>query len=196
MNIHPTSYSISQNEREKMNRHKSIVIWFTGLSGSGKSSIAQELERLLFQKNIHCFPLDGDNIRTGLNSDLDFSDQDRSENIRRISEVAKLLIQSGQVVLASFISPFEKDRLEAKRIIREHSFFEVFVDTPLELCKKRDPKGLYHKVEKGEIKNFTGINSPYETPKNPDLILSTENKTIQECTTELLEKILPLIELE
>ena len=142
MNIHPISYSISQKDREKINDHKSIVIWFTGLSGSGKSSISQECERLLFKKKVHCFPLDGDNIRNGINADLDFSEEGRSENIRRIAEIAKLLMQSGNIVLASFISPFEKDRIRAKRIIGEDNFFEIHVDTPLEICKKRDPKGL------------------------------------------------------
>lgn len=191
MNIHPTSYSIQQNDREKLNNHRSFVIWLTGLSGSGKSSIAQQLERELHQQKIHCFPLDGDNIRTGLNKDLRFSEKERSENIRRIAEVAKLIMQSGSIVLVSFISPFEKDRMIAKEIIGENKFVEIFIDTPLEICKKRDPKGLYQKVNNGEIKNFTGIDSPYEEPKKPDLIVTTEGKSIQACVDEILIKIAP-----
>ena len=196
MNIHPTTFSISQNDREKWNNHRSIVIWFTGLSGSGKSSIAYECEQLFFNKKIHCFPLDGDNIRTSLNADLGFSLEDRGENIRRIAELAKLLMQSGQVVLASFISPLEKDRLLAKKIVGEENFFEVYIDTPLEICQKRDPKGLYKKVEIGEISNFTGIDSPYEPPSQPNLIISTKGKTAQECAIELINQLMPLIQLK
>jgi len=193
MNIHPTSYSIQQSDREKLNTHQSFVIWLTGLSGSGKSSIAQQLERELHLQKIHCFPLDGDNIRSGLNKDLKFTEKDRSENIRRIAEVAKLIMHSGSIVLASFISPFEKDRVNAKEIIGEDKFVEIFIDTPLEICKNRDPKGLYRKVINGEIKNFTGVDSPYEKPTNPALTVTTEGKSIQACVDEILQKITPFI---
>lgn len=196
MNIHPTSFTISQEDREKNNGHQCIVIWLTGLSGSGKTSISKHLEHLLFDQKINCFPLDGDNIRTGLNSDLNFSPNDRSENIRRIAEVAKLIMQSGNVVISSFISPFEKDRTLAKSIIGEHLFFEVFIDTPIDICKKRDPKGLYKKAALGEIKDFTGIDSPYETPKKPALSILTTNKSISECSDEILKAILPLLRLK
>ena len=194
MNIHTTSYSILQNDREKLNTHQSFVIWLTGLSGSGKSSIAQQIERDLHQQKTHCFPLDGDNIRTGLNSDLSFSNEDRSENIRRIAEVSKLIMQSGSIVIVSFISPFEKDRMIAKEIIGRDQFIEIFIDTPLIICKSRDPKGLYKKVNNGEIKNFTGIDSPYEKPTNPDLIVTTEGKSIQKCVDEILNFVSPFIQ--
>ncbi len=195
MNLHPTSYSVTQSDREKINGHKAIVIWFTGLSGSGKTSISQECERILFEKKIQCFPLDGDNIRTGINKDLSFTKEDRSENIRRIAEISKLLKQAGNVVLVSFISPFEKDRLLAKEIIGNESFIEVFVNTSIAECQKRDPKGLYKKVADGLIKNFTGIDSPYEVPINPNLNISTTDKTTKECAEEVIKTILPMITL-
>ncbi len=196
MNIHSISSLIPQKEREKLNNHHSIVIWFTGLSGAGKSSISQKLELLMFDNKIRCFILDGDNIRAGLNSDLGFSLKERSENIRRIAEVAKLFMQSGQVVIVSFISPLEKDRKIARGIIGKDNFYEVYVNTPLETCQERDPKGLYKKVKNGEIKKFTGIDSPYEEPKKPNLILSTKNKTIQENAKELFSHVLPLLKIK
>lgn len=158
--------------------HKSKVVWFTGLSGSGKSSLANEVSKMLFSSGIKVFILDGDNTRLGVNKDLGFSLTDRKENIRRVAEIAKLFVESGTVVLASFISPIEEDRQFAKQIIGATDFIEVFVDCSLENCEKRDVKGLYAKARAGEIKNFTGIDSPYERPLNPDVIVNTADQSI------------------
>lgn len=163
--------SITRIKREKKNSHKSIVIWFTGLSGSGKSSIANSLEEVLFQNNCKTYLLDGDNIRSGLSSDLGFSVVDRNENIRRIGEVAKLLIDAGIIVLVAVISPYKNQREMISLALGKNNFLEVFVDTPIDICKKRDPKKLYKKSFFGEISNFTGIQSPYEIPEKPDLHL-------------------------
>lgn len=157
------------------------VIWLTGLSGSGKSTIAAALEKFLLENGYSIKPLDGDNIRMGLNKDLGFSNQDRKENIRRISEVAKLFSDTGIITVTSFISPFDEDRLTAKNIIGGDNFIEVFIKTPLNICEIRDPKGLYKKARLGEIKNFTGIDSPYEEPKNPNIVLDTTTLTIEQC---------------
>lgn len=162
------------------------VIWLTGLSGSGKSTIAAALEKFLLENAHSVKPLDGDNIRMGLNKDLGFSSEDRKENIRRIAEVAKLFSDTGIPTITSFISPFEEDRNIARSIIGESNFIEVFVKTPLEVCERRDPKGLYKKARKGEIKNFTGIDSPYEEPKNPHIILDTTTLTIEECVQTIV----------
>jgi bifunctional enzyme CysN/CysC len=170
-NIHAQKLSISRADKERLNKHRGGVIWLTGLSGSGKTTIANELEKILFTDNKHTIILDGDNIRTGLNKDLGFTDPDRIENIRRLAEVAKLMVDAGLIVIVASISPFRADRLMAKELIGTNLFAEVFLDTPLEICEKRDPKDLYKKSRSGEIPNMTGINSAYEPPLNADIIV-------------------------
>ncbi len=193
-NIHPIfDRLVQQEDREKRLGQNAKVLWLTGLSGSGKSTIAQALERRLFNEGFFPQVLDGDNIRTGINKNLGFSVEDREENIRRISEVAKLYLNSGIIVISSFISPTIKSRAAAKEIIGKENFLEIFVNTPLEICEKRDVKGLYKKARSGEIKNFTGIDSPYEKPVNPILDLKTENQTVEESVDEIIEHIYPLI---
>jgi len=187
-NIIPITYKIQRKDRENIKNQKACVIWLTGLSGSGKSTIANELEYRLNKIKYHTYLLDGDNIRSGLNSDLGFSEKDREENIRRISEVAKLFLDAGIITITAFISPFKKDREKAREIIGE-DFIEVFVDTPLEECIKRDPKGLYKKALDGEIKEFTGINSPYEEPTNPDIYINTTKNDIS-SSVDLIIKYL------
>lgn len=184
---HP--FKIDEEKRQVHKKHKSIVLWFCGLSGSGKSTIANALEEKLYDLKVHTFALDGDNTRLGINKDLDFTENGRKENIRRVSEIAKLFADSGIVVLSSFISPFEADRQMAREIVGEDRFFEIFVDTPLEVCEARDVKGLYKKAREGEIKNFTGIDSPFEAPKNPELHIHTDGKTIDESVAEILEVV-------
>ena len=173
------NFKIDQKSRNNLNKHNSFVIWFTGLSGSGKSTICNSLEELLYTKKVNTFILDGDNVRNGLNKDLSFSNEDRSENIRRVTEVSKILMNAGSVVLSSFITPFNKDRELAKKIIGEKNFIEVFVNTSLETCIDRDPKGLYAKSKSGIIKNMTGIDSDYEIPKLFDIEIS-ESNTLEE----------------
>lgn len=193
-NIHPIFDRLLQREdREKMLGQKAKVLWLTGLSGSGKSTIAEALERKLYNEGYFPQVLDGDNIRTGINSNLSFSMEDRIENLRRISEVAKLYLNTGVVVISSFISPTQEARDRAKAIIGEDDFLEIFINTPLEVCEARDVKGLYKKARAGEIKNFTGIDSPYEVPTNPALDLKTENQTVEESVNEIFEYIYPLI---
>jgi len=194
MNIHPIyDKMLSRSEREKALHQKSMVLWFTGLSGSGKSTIAVALERALFSRGYVAQVLDGDNIRQGINSNLGFSIDDRHENIRRIAEIAKLYMQSGLVTICSFISPTQEIRKMAGEIIGENDFFEIFVDTPLEICEKRDVKGLYKKARAGEITGFTGIDSPYEAPENPVLRIKTADQTLEDSVTEVLEFILQKI---
>lgn len=182
-------YNIGKKERLIKNKHNSFLIWFTGFSGAGKSTIANILEVRLFSLGICTYSLDGDNIRNGINKDLDFSIKDRSENIRRIAEISKLLIDSGQVVLASFISPFKKDRDNIKMIVGINNFIEVYVNTPIEICEERDVKGLYKKVRNGEIKNFTGISSPYEAPETPDITINTIEMSIEESVDKIFHLI-------
>jgi adenylylsulfate kinase len=187
--------NISKSERNKLKGHNGLAVWLTGLSGAGKSTIANELEKQLFAKNIHTYTLDGDILRTGLNKDLSFTEESRKENIRRTGEVAKLFVDSGTVVIAAFISPFAGDR----KIVREllgGEFVEVFVNCPLEICEQRDVKGLYIKARKGELKNFTGIDSPYEKPEKPEITLNTHLQDLQECVQQILQNILPKIELK
>jgi adenylylsulfate kinase len=174
---HPSS--VTKQERHRMNKHKSCVLWFTGLSGSGKSTLANAIDRFLFQQGIRSYVLDGDNIRHGLNKGLGFSPEDRMENIRRIGEVSKLFVDSGQIVLTAFISPFREDRDQVRKLFNEYEFIEVFVNCPLEVCEKRDPKGLYRKARNGEIPDFTGIDSPYEPPIQPEIIIDTSNESIE-----------------
>jgi len=160
---------ISKQQREKAKKQKAVILWFTGLSGSGKSSLANLVEQRLYELQYHSYILDGDNVRHGLNSDLGFDEASRVENIRRIGEVAKLFVESGLIVLSAFISPFKSDRDSVRKLVNKDEFIEIFVDTPLEICEKRDVKGLYKKARNGEIKNFTGINSPYEKPTHAEL---------------------------
>lgn len=185
--ITPNAQTISKEERNDLFGHKSPVVWLTGLSASGKSTIANELDSYLHQNNYRSYVLDGDNIRMGLNKDLGFSDTDRKENIRRIAEVAKLFSDAGVITITAFISPFEEDRQNARAIIGAESFIEVFIDTPLAICEERDPKGLYKKARKGEIKMFTGIDSVYEAPSNPSLIVKAGYLTIEESKNAIAE---------
>lgn len=177
---------IKREDREKILNQKGLVLWFTGLSGSGKSTIAIEVECLLNSRGYATYLLDGDNIRHGLNSDLGFSKEDRKENIRRISEVAKLFFDAGLITLVTFISPFKEDRNFARKLIPEERFIEIYVKCSLETCEKRDVKGLYKKAREGLIKDFTGISSPYEAPENPEIILNTENETIEESVNKVI----------
>ena len=194
-NIYPLfDKALQREEKERLLGQRSRVIWMTGLSGSGKSTIALALERELYEKGYLTELLDGDNVRTGLNKNLGFSEDERQENIRRIAEVAKLFCDCGVVTIASFVSPTIRMRQNARSIVGEADFFEVFVDTPLELCEERDTKGLYQKARKGEIEGFTGVDAPFEAPEAPDLRLETKDKEVRECVSEALERILPMIE--
>jgi len=179
--------SILKQDRRKHNHHHSCILWFTGLSAAGKSTIANEIAKSLFQLNVQQTVLDGDNIRHGLNKDLGFSDNDRTENIRRIGEVAKLFVENGQIVLTAFISPFQADRNLVRALVEEEEFIEVYVQCSVETCESRDPKGLYKKAKNGEIKNFTGISSPYEAPLHPEIILDTDKLSINECVESVLQ---------
>ncbi|GAB2695693.1 adenylyl-sulfate kinase [Aliiglaciecola sp. 3_MG-2023] len=182
-------HEVDKKRRAEAKAQKPSVIWLTGLSGSGKSTIANLLEKKLAEASKHTYLLDGDNVRHGLCGDLGFSDSDRVENIRRISEVAKLFVDSGLIVLTAFISPFKADRDFCRGLLSEGEFIEVFVDTPIEVCEQRDPKGLYQKARQGDIKDFTGIDSAYETPENPEIHLTYSGQTAEE-SAELLFKML------
>jgi len=188
--IFKQDYKISRKDREVLRKHNSILIWFTGLSGSGKSTLANLIEQELYSLKLSTFVLDGDNIRQGLNRDLNFSKSDRSENIRRISEVAKLLIEAGVVTIAAFVSPFRKDREMVKNIVGSENFIEVYVNASIEECEKRDTKGLYKKARLGEIKNMTGISSPYEAPENPTVEINTNEETIDESMQKIKKCII------
>lgn len=172
------NYKISKNQREAQHGHKACLIWFTGLSGSGKSTLADLVEVDLHNKGFSTYILDGDNIRQGINKDLSFAPQDRSENIRRIAEISNLMLEAGVLTLATFVSPYIKDRLLVKQIVGPDNFIEIYVNTSIEECERRDVKGLYKKARKGEIKDMTGISSPYEVPKNPDFEVVTDGKSI------------------
>lgn len=188
-NIIKHNYKVTKEHRNESNNQKSTVIWLTGLSGSGKSTIANELENKLFKLGYRTYVLDGDNIRSGLNKDLGFSDSHRKENIRRISEVAKLMADAGMITITAFISPFEEERNKAKEILN-YNLVEVFVKTSLDICIQRDTKGLYKKALSGEIKNFTGIDSPYEEPKNPNVVVEAGECSIEECVNTIYEYLL------
>lgn len=185
-NLTSFQFEITPKDRINLSGHNSLVIWITGLSGSGKSTLANSIEKQLFEQGVKTMILDGDNVRNGLNNNLGFSFEDRTENIRRIAEMSKLLIESGTVVIASFISPFEENRRTVKRIIGENNYFEIYINTSLETCEKRDPKGLYGKARKGEIQDFTGLTSPYETPLNPNFSIDTSSS---DYTIKLAELI-------
>ena len=177
--------SLTRERRNQSNNHQSVVLWFTGLSGSGKSTLAHVLEEKLFKKGCKTFVLDGDNVRHGLNSNLDFSDDDRRENIRRIGEVAKLMLESGLIVMTAFISPFREDRAAVRNLISNSDFIEIYCKASLKTCEARDVKGLYKRARAGEIKNYTGIDSPYEAPENPELIIDTDKETLDESVSKI-----------
>ncbi len=189
---------ITSNQRTLRNGHKGAVVWLTGLSGSGKSTISRAVEREIFKRNMHTYVLDGDNIRHGLNANLGFSPEDREENIRRVAEVARLMADSGLIVITAFISPYRADRDRAREIVKNSGvdFVEVFVDAPLAVCEERDPKNLYKKARAGEIKEFTGIDAPYEAPENPEITVHTDKQPLTESVTYILDKLLPLLSVE
>ena len=187
LNLTLTKSSISREDRCKKLNHRNFIIWFTGLSGSGKSTLAHALEKFLFNIGYLGYVIDGDNLRYGLCSDLTFTAEDRHENIRRVSEVSKLMIDAGLIVISAFISSYEKDRALAKKIIGEENFIEVYCNCSLDVCEKRDTKGLYKKAREGLIQNFTGIDAPYEPPSNPDLSISTSSLTIEQSINLIIE---------
>jgi len=178
--------TVTRERRNQLNKHKSVVLWFTGLPGSGKSTMSHALEERLFNKGCSTFVLDGDNVRHGLNSNLGFSNKDRKENIRRIGEVSKLMIEAGFIILAAFISPFREDRISVRNLIPNGDFIEIYCKASLETCEARDVKGLYKRARAGEIKNYTGISSPYEVPENADLIIDTEQETIEDSVSTII----------
>ncbi|MGN7297419.1 adenylyl-sulfate kinase [Ferdinandcohnia sp. SAFN-114] len=178
---------VTKEDRNQLNGHKSFILWFTGLSGAGKSTLAVEIERELFRRDIQCFLLDADNIRHGLNKDLRFSAEDRAENIRRIGEVSKLFVGAGIIPIVASISPYHADRTMVRSLVNEGDFIEIYVKCPIEECERRDPKGLYKKTRDGEIQNFTGINSPYEVPVNPEITVETNKLSIRDATITILQ---------
>ncbi len=187
--IIPQIHSTKKKDRNKLLGNRSFVVWFTGLSGSGKSTLANNLETKLYNEGILTYILDGDNIRHGLNKDLGFSEDDRKENIRRIGEVSKLMIDSGIIVLTAFISPFREDRNTVRELLGDNEFLEIYVKCPVEICEKRDVKGLYKKARNGEITQFTGIDSPYEAPENPEYIIDTQNTSLEKSAEDLYKFI-------
>ncbi|UXR45136.1 adenylyl-sulfate kinase [Staphylococcus simulans] len=178
---------VTKTERQAQNGHKSVVLWFTGLSGSGKSTISVALEKALFERRIHAYRLDGDNIRHGLNNNLGFSPEDRKENIRRIGEVSKLLADAGLITLTAFISPYREDRDGVREILEDGEFIEVYAKASVETCEQRDPKQLYKKARAGEIKNFTGIDAPYEAPEHAEIVVDTETTSVEEAVQQILD---------
>ncbi len=186
-NIIRHNAKITQEKRNNLSQHKSLVVWFTGLSGSGKSTLAHAVEEELYKLNCRTFVLDGDNIRNGLSSNLGFSDNDRKENIRRIGETAKLMMEAGVITITAFISPFRKDRDSIRKMLPQGDFVEVYCKASLETCEARDVKGLYKLARSGEIKNYTGINSPYERPKHPELIINIDNETLEESVGKVID---------
>ena len=182
--------TVSRDKKQQHKGHKPVLLWYTGLSGSGKSTVANAVEAKLFSLGCHTYLLDGDNVRMGLNKGLTFSDADRIENIRRISEVAKLFVDAGLIVSTAFISPFKADRAQARSIVNEGEFVEVFIDTPLAVCESRDPKGIYKKARAGEIPNFTGISSAFDVPENPDIHVKTAEQTIEQCADQIVDYLI------
>ncbi len=189
--IIPHNFNIDKEKRNKQNKHASFLLWFTGLSGSGKSTLANLVEKELYKQKVKTYILDGDNIRSGINNDLSFEPQDRSENIRRVAEISNLLIDAGLVVMASFISPYKNDRIIVSNIIKSCNFVEIFVNTSIEECERRDVKGLYKKAREGEILNLTGVSTPYEIPEQPDVEIFTEKETIEESVAKIMKFIAP-----
>ena len=189
MSLHtvPQNYKITKSQREILHGHKAYLLWFTGLSGSGKSTLANLVEMELHKKGLSTYILDGDNIRQGINKDLSFAPQDRSENIRRIAEISNLMLDAGVVTLAAFVSPYIKDREAVKQIVGLDNVIEIYINTTLKVCEQRDVKGLYKKARVGEIKNMTGISAPYEAPTHPDLEVVTDGKTIQESVAVIMQ---------
>ena len=187
LNIVKHNYKTTKSQREALHGHKSYLIWFTGLSGSGKSTLANLVEVELHKKGLSTYTLDGDNIRQGINKNLSFTPEDRTENIRRIGEIANLMIDAGVITLAAFISPYIKDREGVMQIVGPDNFIEIYVNTSIEECERRDVKGLYKKARKGEIKNMTGISSPYEAPINPDFEVITDGKSVEESIDQILK---------
>lgn len=180
-------HTVSRSEKSELKGHKACVLWYTGLSGSGKSTIANAVEAKLYAMGKHTYTLDGDNVRHGLNGDLTFSDKDRVENIRRIGEVSKLFVDAGLIVSTAFISPFQADRQQARDLLAADEFIEVFIDTPIEVCEQRDPKGLYRKARAGEIKNFTGIDSTYEAPDRAEVHVKTATQDIAQSAQQIID---------
>jgi len=190
-NIVKHSYTVDKISRSKLKKHQSVLLWFTGLSGSGKSTIANRVEQILHEKGIHTYALDGDNVRKGLNNDLSFSPEDRTENIRRIAETANLMIDAGLVVLAAFVSPYRKDRENIRNIVGSENMIEIYINTSVEECERRDVKGLYKKARTGEIKNMTGISAPYEAPLRPEIEVKTEELNVDEATEQIINFLYP-----
>lgn len=182
----PHDHEIKKDDRRKMNEHGSTILWFTGLPSSGKSTLANEVEKRLMENRIRTYILDGDNIRTGLCKDLGFSEEDRAENIRRIGEVSKLFVDAGIVVLSAFVSPYRRDRDMIRELVDDGEFTEIFVKCPVEECENRDVKGLYKKAREGIIKGFTGIDDPYEEPLKPEIVVETDKQSIEECTDSII----------
>ena len=181
--------TVTRDRRNKLNGHRSVILWFTGLSGSGKSTVAHAVEEQLYLRGCRTFVFDGDNVRHGLCSDLGFSDVDRTENIRRLGEMAKLTIEAGVIALTAFISPFHTDRDRVRQLVGENDFIEIYCRCPLEICESRDVKGFYQRARAGEIKEFTGISSPYEEPENPEIVLNTAENTLSECVSQVIQSL-------
>ncbi len=178
---------MTKSDRRRLNNHGSVILWLTGLSGSGKSTVAYKVEENLFRRGVRTYVLDGDNIRLALNQDLGFSREDRRENIRRIGEVAKLFVDAGVVVLTAFISPYRKDRAIARSLVGADEFVEIYVKCPLEICEQRDSKGFYKKARSGIIQQFTGIDDPYEEPENPEIVIETDKLSVEECADRIVK---------
>jgi len=187
LNVIRHNATITREQRNRLNKHKSSIIWFTGLSGSGKSTLAHAVEDTLYKLGCRTFVLDGDNVRHGLSSDLTFSDVDRKENIRRIGEAAKLMMEAGVITMTAFISPFKKDRNLVRQLLPQGDFIEIFCKASLETCESRDVKGLYKRARAGEIKNYTGIDSTYEAPDNPELVIDTEGESLEESVAKVID---------
>lgn len=187
-NIKFQHFSLTQSERARIKNQSPMCLWMTGLSGAGKTTLANELEQELNQKGKHTYILDGDNMRHGLNSDLSFSEADRNENVRRAAETARLMVDAGLIVIVGLISPFKKERHWARSLFKSNQFKEIYISTSLQECEQRDVKGLYEKARRGEVKDFTGIDSPYEPPENAEVIIDTQNKSVNECIQQILHE--------